>query len=153
MTWTISNFIRQENDNNNNNKYIQDSPISLVKWCPQLPSAFMVFDQKGYCFFFDLLQNNFEPIMVEFLGEKNKKNGKYLNTGLGDISRCRPGGKTVYVATNLMKNSNERNRFHVTVRTLSEDLLHNVRGVSEVEEASRVEEKELRTSMSKWITG
>lgn len=153
MTWTVSTFIKQENNNNNNNKYVQDSPISLVKWCPQRPSAFFVFDKNGFCFFFDLLQNNFEPILVEFLGEKNDKNGKYVNTGLGDISRCRPGGKTVFVATNLMKNSNERNGFHVIVRTLSEDLLQNVRGVSEVEAASRVEEKQLRTSMSKWMVG
>ncbi len=150
MTWTISNFIKQ--DNNYNNKILQDSPISLVKWCPQRPAAFFVFDKNGFCFFFDLLQNNFEPISVEFLGEKNSKNGKFRKTGSGDISRCRPGGKTVFVATNLITKNDEKlnNGFHVTVRTLSEELLQKVRGVSEVEEANVLEEKKLRTSMLKW---
>ena len=150
MTWTISNFIRQEN--NNNNKILQDSPISLVKWCPLRPSAFFVFDKNGFCFFFDLLQNNFEPISVEFLGERNSKNGKFCRTGFGDISRCRPGGRTVFVATNLITKNNEEfnNGFCVTVRTLSEDLLQKVRGVSEVEEANVLAERKLRTSMSKW---
>jgi hypothetical protein len=153
MTWTTSNFIKQEY--NNNSKVLQDSPISLVKWCPQRPAAFFVFDKNGFCFFFDLLQNNFEPISVEFLGEKTSKNGKFCKTGFGDISRCRPGGKTVFVATNLITKNNEKsnNGFHVIVRTLSEEFLQKVRGVSEVEEANILEEKKLRNSMLKWNAG
>ena len=150
ITWTVSNFIKHENNGNKN--FLQSSPISFVKWCPQRPSAFFVFDKNGFCFFFDLLQNNFEPVSVEFLGEKNSKNSKFWKTGSGDISRCRPGGKTVFVATNLMSKNNKKNGFHVNVRTLSEDLLQNVRGVSEVEAANILEEKLLRISMSKWLT-
>lgn len=129
----------------------KNSPVSLVKWCPQRPSAFFAFDTTGFCYFFDLQEKIFEPIYVEFIGEKSSKNGKISKNGTGDISRCRPGGKTVYIATNsYAKNTEKKNAINVTIRTLSEDLLPSVRGVNEIELAAIKEEFNFRNSMVSW---
>jgi hypothetical protein len=150
VTWTLSAFIPTK-DKEKDKKVQINSPVSLVKWCPQRPAAFFAFTAGGFCFFFDLQEKVFEPIYVEFVGVKNSKNGKNGKNGQGDVSQCRPGGKTVYIATNsFTKNKSDNNGIDVTIRTLSEDLLQNVRGVSEIEIATGKEENKFRKTMAKW---
>ena len=144
----MNNFIPQK-DKENDVKFLKNSPISLVKWCPQRPSAFFVFDSIGYCYFFDLSQKIFEPLYIEYIGVKNS-NGKNGKNGTGDVSKCRPGGKTVYIASNSYTKKSDKNGINVVIRILCEDLLQDARGVGEIEIAENKEENKFRKSMAKW---
>ena len=148
ITWTVNNFIPPK-DRQNDTKSFKNSPISLVQWCPQRPAAFFAFDETGYCYFFDLSQKIFEPLYIEYFGVKNN-NGKNGKNGSGDVSKCRPGGKTVYIASNSHTKNSEKNGINVNIRILCEDLLQDARGIGETEIAAIKEENKFRKSMAKW---
>ena len=156
------NTENKENKMKGKNK-VKDCSIIQVKWCPQKPSAFFVFDSHGYCYYFDLLEKTFDPLYIQFLGNTNENEniGRYDRCGRSfhpDISRCRPGTRTVYVATNIIstntenKGNNKNNKnINVTVRIVFEELLQkHVRGLNDIEQAIEIDENKLRNSMSVW---
>ena len=179
LSWSLSSFIKNDHNKNTQNKEKEkesddrDCVVEQVQWNPQKPCSFFVFDSHGYCYYFDLLVKVFSPVYIEWVGqsEGNGKNGNKGKNGHGsfgrnisnDVSRCRPGTKTVYIATtfrdkdkgtdseskNEHENENE-NCINVSVRVLSKDLLPNVRGASETESAIYNEEIIFRDSMNSW---
>ena len=170
LSWNLKIYITddKENRNSNSNKKDEDPDSSIIniKWCPQKPSGFFVFDSKGYCYYFDLLEKIFDPLYIQYSinNDNNNNNEKFGKTFLPDVSRCRPGSKSVYIATNVVlkntqnvqkdnKSNNKNYNINVTIRMLSEDLLQkNVLGINDLDIACENDENKFRNSMSLWTS-
>ena len=166
LSWNLKMYNKENKENKMKGKdKMKDCSIIQIKWCPQKPSAFFVFDSHGYCYYFDLLQKTFDPLYIQFLSNTNEnenigKNDKFGKNFQPDISRCRPGTKTVYIATNIISTNTEnksnnknknKNDINVTIRIVSEDLLQkNVRGIKDVDQAIDIDENKFRDSMAVW---
>jgi hypothetical protein len=96
-TWTISDFTEKSAAaasaaNSRSRSRGDTSAIAMVRWCPSRASAFVVVDCSGNCHYFDLLQDPYEPILSDML-DTDKVSPQTV-----DLSRCRPGSKTAYLA-------------------------------------------------------
>jgi len=118
-------------------KATENMSIALVRWVSQQVSTFIAVDELGSVYYFDLLANPDVPILFDDLGP----NFTELNANSIDISSCRAGSHTMYLAAGQL--SGGLGGDTIRTRRLWDGLLQRSQPMQREEEI-------LRDTMSTW---